>query len=233
MASQRWPVGVVERRAQQMDHTGLHDRRRPHLADGLGQPFAPIADQHAPVADAAIAQFGEDLRPELAAAAGPQPEDVAAAVDGDGQRDLDRPVGDLPVADLHMNRIQEDHRTHRVERPVLPTRPSRRGPCRRRRRRSASTPRRRTPRPGARRSHRRSAPFDRQRQHPITHTGQASLAFTHDLRHEAAASVAQHPDHDKADADEHHLGPAPLQESPLLSPATSCMPQPRCSMISP
>jgi hypothetical protein len=36
----------------------------------------------------------------LATVTGPQPEDVAGAIDGDRQRDVDRPVGDLAVADL-------------------------------------------------------------------------------------------------------------------------------------
>jgi hypothetical protein len=46
----------------------------------------------------------------LAAVTGPQPEDVAGAIDGDRQRDVDRPVGDLAVADLHVDGVQEDDR---------------------------------------------------------------------------------------------------------------------------
>ena len=54
------------------------------------------------------------------AVAGPQPEDVAFAVDADPNRDIDGSVGDLPVADLHHDRVDEDHRIDPVQRPVAP-----------------------------------------------------------------------------------------------------------------
>ena len=40
-----------------------------------------------------------------------QAEDVAVAVDGDAHRDVDRPVGDLPVADLQERTVDQQHRT--------------------------------------------------------------------------------------------------------------------------
>src|SRR3954454_8213246 len=45
---------------------------------------------------------------------GPQPEDVAAALAGHRERDVDRSVGDLPVADLHVDRVDEHHRIDRL-----------------------------------------------------------------------------------------------------------------------
>jgi hypothetical protein len=45
--------------------------------------------------------------------AGPQPEHVTSAVDGDAERDVDRPVGDVAVADLDVDRVDEHHRVHR------------------------------------------------------------------------------------------------------------------------
>jgi len=53
---------------------------------------------------------------------------VAFAVDGDLDRDWGslpragehRPVRDLPISHFHVNRIDEDHGAHPVQRPVLP-----------------------------------------------------------------------------------------------------------------
>ena len=56
----------------------------------------------------------------FAAVSGPQPEDVAFAVDADADRDVDRPVRDLPVTDLDVDRVDEHHRVDPVQGPVLP-----------------------------------------------------------------------------------------------------------------
>lgn len=127
------PSGIPERGSQQVDHAGLHDRFRPHLADCVGQPFEPVADHDARVRDAAVLQLGEDLQPELgalAAVTGPQAQDVPGALDLDCQGQVDRPVGDLPVADLHVHRIQEDHRVDRVQGAGSATRSCPRSLCR-------------------------------------------------------------------------------------------------------
>ena len=53
---------------------------------------------------------------------GPQPEDVAFAVQADTDRGVDGPVGDLPVADLDHDRVDEDRGVDLIEwphRPVL------------------------------------------------------------------------------------------------------------------
>jgi hypothetical protein len=62
--------------------------------------------------DTAVLQLGENRRPvlgALAAVAGPQPQDLPGALDRDGQGHADRAVGDLAVADLHMDSVDEDH----------------------------------------------------------------------------------------------------------------------------
>jgi hypothetical protein len=41
-------------------------------------------------------------------------EDVAFPVDGDSDHDVDGFVADLPIADLHHDRVDEDHRIHRA-----------------------------------------------------------------------------------------------------------------------
>ena len=68
-----------------------------------------------------------DPEPELGALAvavlpGPQPQDVPLPVHGHAQRQVDRPVGDLALADLHLDRVHEHHRVHRIQRPRLPFR---------------------------------------------------------------------------------------------------------------
>jgi hypothetical protein len=85
----------------------------PDIADHLGQTLQPVADDEEHVPHAAVTQIGEHAHPELrtlAAGAGPQPEDVALAVEADPDRGVDRPVGDLPIADLDHDRIDEDRR---------------------------------------------------------------------------------------------------------------------------
>ena len=49
-----------------------------------------------------------------------RPEDVAFPAHGDPDDDIDRLVADLPVADLDHDRVDEDHRIDRVQRPVAP-----------------------------------------------------------------------------------------------------------------
>jgi hypothetical protein len=67
-----------------------------------GRPFKPSqATMH--IGDAAVAQLGQHAHPVLsafAAGSNPQPDHVAFAFAVDGEHDVDRPVGDLPVADL-------------------------------------------------------------------------------------------------------------------------------------
>ena len=54
------------------------------------------------------------------AVACPQPENVAFAVDVHADSHIDRPVGDLTLTGLDVDGVDEHHRVHPLERPVLP-----------------------------------------------------------------------------------------------------------------
>jgi hypothetical protein len=117
------PAGEAEGVADQVQHTGLHDRQRPGRLDRLRQPFQAVAHDDAHVVDATVLDLGEHLQPVLgafAAGADPQSEDVALAVHGHPDRRVDGTVGDLAVADLHHDRVDEHHRIDAIEWPVLP-----------------------------------------------------------------------------------------------------------------
>jgi hypothetical protein len=106
-------------------HTGLHEGLGPHRGDRLREPFETVADHDAGVGDTAALDLGEVLKPvlgALAAVAGPDSQDVAVPVDADPDDHVERPVGDLPVADLDVDGVDEQHRVHRVQGPVLPLR---------------------------------------------------------------------------------------------------------------
>ena len=82
-----------------------------------------VAADDAHIGDTTVLDLGEHRQPvlgSLAALAGPQPKDVAVTVDGDTNGHLDRPVGDLAIADLDEDRVDEHHRIDRVERTRLP-----------------------------------------------------------------------------------------------------------------
>ena len=88
-----------------------------------GSPFSPSQTTKNDVLHAAVAQVGEHAHPELralTAGAGPQPEDVALAGQADPDRGVERPVGDLPVADLDHDRVDEDRRVDLIQRPGRP-----------------------------------------------------------------------------------------------------------------
>ncbi|GAB3852785.1 hypothetical protein GCM10027610_081660 [Dactylosporangium cerinum] len=195
-----------------MDHTGLDHRAGPDRLHGLRQALQPVADQHEHVGDAAVLQFGEHVQPvfgAFTAVAGPHAQDVAVAVDGDGQGQVDRSVRDLTVPDLDVHSIDEHDRVDRVEGPVLPF-----------------------GHPvdhlvgdrgdgllghlGA--IHLRQVSGDltvgqaagRQRQDQIVDPGQPPLSFPHDLRLERAGHIARHPHLDRPDIGQHGLGPVPV-----------------------
>src|ERR1700689_1241521 len=96
-----------------MDHTRLDGRELPSRGDRLREALQPIADRDADVLHAGVLDLGEDAQPELralAAIAGPEPEDVALAVDGHADHDIHRLVRDLSVTDLDDHCVNEDHR---------------------------------------------------------------------------------------------------------------------------
>jgi len=52
----------------------------------------------------------------------PQAQDVARAVGEHAKRQIDGPIAhDRVLADLDAQRVEEDHRVHRLERPRLPS----------------------------------------------------------------------------------------------------------------
>jgi hypothetical protein len=105
----------------------VHDRAWPDLADRVREPFEPVADEHQLVGHAPVLDLREHPQPilgalalALAVLASPQPEDVAGALGGHRQREIDRPVGHVALADLDVDAVDEHHRIHRVQGPVLP-----------------------------------------------------------------------------------------------------------------
>src|SRR3954447_8748695 len=88
-----------------------------------GRPFSPSQTTMHTSSRAAVLDLGEHREPELgalAAVTGPQTEDVAFAVDGDADRDVDGLVDHLPVADLDHDGVDEQHRVDPVQRPGRP-----------------------------------------------------------------------------------------------------------------
>lgn len=88
-----------------------------------GKPFNPsqttMHTSATPRFLISVSTASEELR-AFPAVAGPQPQDVAFTVDGHPDRDVDRSVGDLTVADLDVDGVDEHHRIHPIEGPVLP-----------------------------------------------------------------------------------------------------------------
>ena len=94
-----WPSEGV---AHQVQHAGLHQGERPGSGDRVGQPAQPVADDDAAVLDTPVLQLGEHPEPvlrALPAVTNPQPQDVAFTGGSNPDRDVDRPVGDLPITD--------------------------------------------------------------------------------------------------------------------------------------
>jgi len=89
-----------------------------------GRPFKPSQHTMKQSATPRLRSLGQQGEPVLgalpAAGADPLAQDVAFAAEADAHRDVDGPVGDGAVSDLHDNRVDQDHRRHAIERPVLP-----------------------------------------------------------------------------------------------------------------
>lgn len=96
----------------QWDHAGLHDGAVLTVVIASPSPGTPsqIADGDSHVDHAAV----------LTSVASPQPEDVAFTGHRHADHDVDRTVGDLPVTDLDVQGVDEDHRIHApaIQRPV-------------------------------------------------------------------------------------------------------------------
>jgi hypothetical protein len=108
-----------------MNYARLDDGAVPDGIHPVRQAFQAVAHGHEHVVHAPVLDLGEHPQPVLGALAvavlaGPQAQHVPLAVRGDADRGVDGPVGDLAVADLHVDDIDEQDRIHRVQRPVLP-----------------------------------------------------------------------------------------------------------------
>jgi RNA-directed DNA polymerase len=114
---------VAESVADQMDHARLDGGLLPDRGDRLGQALKPVPDRDAHLLHAAVLDFGQDPRPVLrafTADSGPDSKDVAFAVHGDTQDDVEGLIAHLPVADLDVDGVDEDHRVDAVKGPVGP-----------------------------------------------------------------------------------------------------------------
>jgi hypothetical protein len=153
----------------------------------------------------------------LPAVAGPQTQDVALAVHGDPDRHVDGAVGDLALADLHVDAVDEQHRVHRIEGTVLP--------LHHRLDHLIGDPRDRLlghlglidlRQVGADLAV--GQPLGRQRQHHLIHPAQPPAPLGHHHRLERSRPVPRHLDLDRADLGEHRLGPGSVAGVPRMVP---------------
>src|SRR5450755_3953126 len=205
-----------------MNDAGLHDGLLPHGADRVGQAFQPVADHHAHVPDTAVLDFRQDPQPELgsfpvAVLPGPQSQHVALPVHGHAQRQVDGPVRDLTLPDLHHDRVDEDHRVNRVQRAALPFRQAFHDPVGDRADRllryfravdlgqvRADLPVRQ--------------PFRRQGNHQVIDSGQPPLPFSDDSRLETGIAVPRHSELHRPGLGDHRLGPVAIAGIPAIAP---------------
>jgi hypothetical protein len=78
------------------------------FATTTGRPLSPSQTRKNTSWTPRVLQIDQHAHPELGALttdAHPQPQDVLVAVHGDPDRGVDGPVGDLTVADLDVDRI--------------------------------------------------------------------------------------------------------------------------------
>src|SRR5579859_4301326 len=198
---------IAEGVAHQVQDAGLDDRERPDVGHRFDQAAEAVADEDAHVLDATVADLAEHLVPVLGALTtvpDPEPEDLPHPLDGDADDGVDRPVGDLAVTDLDLDRIDEDHRVDLVEWPALPGDHLLDHPV--------GDPRDRVPR-DLRAVHvgevsgdlaGRQA-FRGQRDHQLIDARQPALALLDDLRLERPLAISGDVDLDLADLGQHRL----------------------------
>src|SRR5271165_5434252 len=193
-----------------MNDASLHDGLLPHRAHRVGQALQPVADQHAHVPDTAVLDFRQDPQPVLGAfsvavLSRPQSQHVTLAVHGDAQGQVDGPVRDLALADLHVDSVDEDYRVNRIERPALPFRQAFHDPVGNSRDRllgdlgaidlgqvRGDLPVRQ--------------PFRRQGNDQVVDPGQPPLPFGDDYRLETGIPVPRHAELHRAHLGDHRLG---------------------------
>src|SRR6266568_227454 len=84
-----------------------------------GRPFSPsqttISTSRVPrflISEQTRSQY---FAPSPSPCSRPQSQHVTLPVHGDAQGQVDRPVRDLALADLHVNGVDENHRVYRIE----------------------------------------------------------------------------------------------------------------------
>src|SRR3954468_23435430 len=106
-----------------MHDAGLDLGLGENCADRLGEALQPVDNGNQDVSHAAVLQLVHDPQPELGALGllDPQTEHLLGTVGPDPERDIDGLVADRAlVAHLDADRVEEDQRIERLERPVLP-----------------------------------------------------------------------------------------------------------------
>src|SRR5665213_1902142 len=97
-----------------MHDARLDGRVRPGHPNRIGEAFQSVAAHDQRITDAAVAQLGEHRHPLLRTLPTrwpkPQAEHVTFTVEIHAYRHIHRPVGDSGVADLHHDRINQQHR---------------------------------------------------------------------------------------------------------------------------
>jgi hypothetical protein len=148
----------------------------------------------------------------------PQAQHLLGTVTIDTHRQINRPVGDHPVADLHHDRVDEDHRVDGVQRPRLPLleffcdRVGDPGDQVRRHLDVVDLPQ-----VGA--DVARSHPARIQRDDPLVEPLQPGLALAHDLRLEAAGPVPRHGQIDGTNISQQRLAGRPVAAVPRPPPS--------------
>jgi hypothetical protein len=94
--------------------TELDFGQGPGGPDGVGETLEAVAAHDEGVLHAAVAELGQQAHPEFGAlpAGGsyPQAQHLAFTLEVDAHGHVDGPVGDLAVADLHHDGVDQQHR---------------------------------------------------------------------------------------------------------------------------
>jgi len=108
-----------------MPNAGLDHRLREGGGDGFGKALQPVDDRDQDILRAAVLQLVHHREPEFGplVLGDPEAQNLAQAVAGDAQSDINGLVFDHPavgIADLHAQRVENHNRIHPFQRPALP-----------------------------------------------------------------------------------------------------------------
>jgi hypothetical protein len=146
----------------------------------------------------------QNLLDSPVAAPDPHAKHVLRPVAVDSDSHIDGPVSDHSIADLHHQRVDEDHRIHPIQRPGLPLGQfldDGVGDSRDQVRRDLDVIHLAQVRPDVAGGH----PARIQGDDAVVEPLQSGLALAHDLRTERASAVPRHRNIDRADVGEHRL----------------------------